>query len=248
MTKAKTGKKPERDQGDNLLDKIDFKGLSQEAVIQVPRDRKGTFKPAIVPKHQKQVPLFNDQIISRYSFGMTNRDIKRHLEPVYHVDVSPELISQVTDAGERGCDGMAESRAGKNPSWDAAWPDQCEFFKYPEAIRREIYTTNAIELLNYPLRKVTRNGSVLVNDEAIYKIKYVALRNGVKKWSMPIKDRGQPATSLGCFSASGFRSYEFYLHKTIDRIFRKTCCFPKKVCNHLKAFNMAFFYINYGFV
>jgi transposase-like protein len=71
---------------------------NQEAVIQVPRDRKGTFEPETVPKHEKRVPLFNDQILSMYSFGMTNRDIKSHLERVYNVEMSPELISRVTDA------------------------------------------------------------------------------------------------------------------------------------------------------
>jgi transposase-like protein len=71
---------------------------NHEAVIQVPRDRNGTFEPVIVPKYQKRVPLFNDQIISMYSFGMTNRDIKSHLEQVYNVEVSLELISRVTDA------------------------------------------------------------------------------------------------------------------------------------------------------
>jgi transposase-like protein len=71
---------------------------NQEAVIQVPRDRAGTFEPEIVPKHQKRLPLFNDRIISMYSFGMTNRDTKSHLEQVYNVEVSPELISRVTDA------------------------------------------------------------------------------------------------------------------------------------------------------
>jgi transposase-like protein len=50
-----------------------------------------------VPKHQKRPPLFNDQSISMYSFGMTNRDIKSHLERVYTVEVSPELISRVME-------------------------------------------------------------------------------------------------------------------------------------------------------
>ena len=69
----------------------------QEAVIQIPRDRNGTFDPQIVPKYQKRVPLFNDQIISMYSFGMTDRDIKAHLEKIYNVEVSPDLISRVTE-------------------------------------------------------------------------------------------------------------------------------------------------------
>jgi transposase-like protein len=71
---------------------------NQSAVILVPRDRNGTFEPAILPKHQRRLSFFNDQIISMYSFGMTDRDIKAHLEKIYNVAVSPELISRVTEA------------------------------------------------------------------------------------------------------------------------------------------------------
>ncbi len=60
--------------------------------------RNGTFEPQIIPKYEKRVPLFNDQIISMYSFGMTARDIKAHLEKIYNVEVSPDLISRVTEA------------------------------------------------------------------------------------------------------------------------------------------------------
>ena len=71
---------------------------NQSTTVQIPRDRNGEFEPKILPKYQKRVPLFNDQIISMYSFGMTTRDIKAHLEQIYNVEVSPELISQVTDS------------------------------------------------------------------------------------------------------------------------------------------------------
>jgi transposase-like protein len=73
---------------------------NQEAVIQVPRDRNGTFEPQIVRKYQKRVPLFNDRIISMYSFGMTDRDIKAHLEKIYNVDVSsrPGMRGKTRDA------------------------------------------------------------------------------------------------------------------------------------------------------
>jgi len=70
---------------------------NQETIIEVPRDRNSTFEPIIIPKHEKRVPIFNDQIISMYSFGMTDRDIKAHLEKIYNVDVSPDLISRVTN-------------------------------------------------------------------------------------------------------------------------------------------------------
>jgi transposase-like protein len=86
---------------------------NQEMTLQIPRDRNGTFEPQILPKYQKRVPLFNDQVISMYSLGMTDRDIRNHIKKIYNVDVSPELISNITDAGKRGGEGMAEPTAGK---------------------------------------------------------------------------------------------------------------------------------------
>jgi transposase-like protein len=71
---------------------------NQEMTVPIPRDRNGTFEPAILPKYRKRVPLFNDQVISMYSFGMTDRDIRSHIKKIYNVDVSPELISNITDA------------------------------------------------------------------------------------------------------------------------------------------------------
>jgi transposase-like protein len=66
--------------------------------VSVPRDRNGTFEPAILPKYQKRVPLFNDQVISMYAFGMTTRNIQEHIKNIDNVDISPELISRITDA------------------------------------------------------------------------------------------------------------------------------------------------------
>jgi transposase-like protein len=91
---------------------------NQSAVIDIPRDRNGTFEPLIVPKHEKRVPLFNGQIISMYSYGMSDRDIRAHLERIYNVEVSPDLISRVTDAVMEDVSPpvvarMAEPSAGK---------------------------------------------------------------------------------------------------------------------------------------
>ena len=75
-------------------------------------------------------------------------------------------------------------------SWDEHWNDLCEYFKYSPEIRRAIYTTNAIESLNYQLRKVTKNRSTFSTDDAIFKILYLAIRNASEKWTMPIKNWG----------------------------------------------------------
>ena len=307
--------------------------------VQVPRDRNSTFEPVIIPKHEKRTPLFNDQIISMYSFGMSTRDIQRHLQQVYGVEVSPETISNITesimadvrewqnrpleksypilfldalrvnsrqdgknvnkalyvalainwegrkevlglwladtegakfwmsvltDIKNRGTediliacmDGLtgfpdavkavfpdthiqhcivhmirnstkfvsykdlkavcrdlkevysainAESghealeEFGKKwndkypmiqASWERNWNDLTEFFNYPKDIRRAIYTTNAIESLNFSLRKVTRNKSSFPDDDSIYKVMYLAIKNASTRWTMSIKDWG----------------------------------------------------------
>lgn len=69
-----------------------------ELDISVPRDRNSTFKPIILPKGESRWVGFDDKIISMYARGMTTRDIQSHLEEIYGADVSPALISQVTDA------------------------------------------------------------------------------------------------------------------------------------------------------
>lgn len=73
-------------------------------------------------------------------------------------------------------------------SWLNNWPRIIPFFEYPEEIRRVIYTTNAIESLNYSLRKIIKNRGLFPTDEAVYKLLYLALRNVARKWTMPIKD------------------------------------------------------------
>lgn len=309
------------------------------AEIQVPRDRNSTFEPMIIPKREKRTPLFNDQIISMYSFGMSNRDIQRHLQQVYGVEVSPETISNITESvmqdvrewqtrpleksypilfldalrinsrqdgknvnkalyvalainwegkkevlglwlantegakfwmsvltdiknrgtediliacmdgltgfpdavkavfpdthiqhcivhmirsstkfvsykdlkavckdlravysavnaesGHEALEDFGKKWNGKYPmiqaSWERNWNDLTEFFNYPEEIRRAIYTTNAIESLNFSLRKITRNKSSFPDDDSIYKIMYLAIKNASAHWTMSIKNWG----------------------------------------------------------
>ncbi len=66
--------------------------------LAVPRDRNGSFDPKIVRKGQTRLEGFNERIIALYARGMTTRDIRAHLREMYDVDVSPDLISRVTDA------------------------------------------------------------------------------------------------------------------------------------------------------
>ena len=73
-------------------------------------------------------------------------------------------------------------------SWHSNWTRVIPFFAHPPEIRRVIYTTNAIESLNMSLRKVTKARGSFPNDEAVFKLLYLALRNIAKKWTMPVQD------------------------------------------------------------
>jgi len=72
-----------------------------------------------------------------------------------------------------------------NP-WKNHWQHVSTFFKYPEHIRKLIYTTNALEGLHRQLRKVTKNRTVFPTDEALTKILYLAIQDVMKKWTMPL--------------------------------------------------------------
>ena len=75
-----------------------LKGEFGELPIEVPRDRHGSFEPQLIPKHQTRWAGFDDKILSLYARGMTVREIQAHLEEMYGTEVSPSLISSVTDA------------------------------------------------------------------------------------------------------------------------------------------------------
>ena len=82
----------------NGKSKKTLKGEFGELPIEIPRDRHGTFEPLLIPKHQTRWTGFDDKILSLYARGMTVREIQSHLEEMYGTEISPTLISSVTDA------------------------------------------------------------------------------------------------------------------------------------------------------
>ena len=75
-----------------------------------------------------------------------------------------------------------------SPSWRAEWERLTVFFDYSSEIRKVIYTTNAIESLNYSLRRMLKTRGSFPNDDSILKILYLAINRVAKKWTMPIRD------------------------------------------------------------
>lgn len=66
--------------------------------VEIPRDRDGTFEPQLIPKHVRRLAGFDDKVLALYGRGLTVREIQKFLEEIYAIEVSPALISEVTDA------------------------------------------------------------------------------------------------------------------------------------------------------
>ena len=93
-----------------------LKGEFGELPIEIPRDREGSFEPQIIPRHQTRWVGFDDKIISLYARGMTVREIQQHLTEIYGTEVSPTLISTVTDSV------MDEVKQWQSRPLDAVYP------------------------------------------------------------------------------------------------------------------------------
>jgi putative transposase len=93
-----------------------LKGDFGEIELETPRDRQGEFEPRLIKKHQTRFTGFDEKVLSLYARGMTTREIQGHLEEMYQVEVSPSLISDITDGV------MEQARAWQNRPLDAFYP------------------------------------------------------------------------------------------------------------------------------
>ncbi len=89
---------------------------TSKVTLDIPRDRDGSFAPKLIAKYQRRFPDFDDKVISMYARGMSVREIRMHLEELYGIDVSPDLISAVTDAV------LEEVAEWQNRPLDACYP------------------------------------------------------------------------------------------------------------------------------
>jgi transposase-like protein len=140
-------------------------------------------------------------------------------------DLKTIYSANTVEAGRNALEEFGKTWNNKYPmiykSWDQRWDDLSEFFKYPPEIRRAIYTTNAIESMNYQLRKVTKNRSTFSTDDALFKILYLAVRNACEKWTMPIRDWRQALNQFAIEERKRTGSVLMilcHLHKISDRL------------------------------
>src|SRR5262249_19565753 len=84
--------------------------------VEVPRDRDGTFEPVLIPKHQRRLEGFDERILALYARGMSTRQIQDFFQETYGAEVSPQLVSRVTDAA------LSDVEEGRHRKLDEVYP------------------------------------------------------------------------------------------------------------------------------
>ena len=115
QTPSETDKKKRRNRRNGRSSKT-VQGDLGEVTIATPRDRDGSFEPQLVPKYQRRMVGFDEKILALYAKGLSTRDIQELLDQLYGVEVSPTLISAVTDAVDE------EATAWRSRPLDPVWP------------------------------------------------------------------------------------------------------------------------------
>ena len=119
------------------------------------------------------------------------------LKAVYSAVDEPSALAALDAFSER----WDRKYPSISKSWRENWPNLSTYFKYPEAIRRLIYTTNTIEGFNRQLRKVTKAKSVFPTDDSLLKMLYLAMTDITKKWNGRRQDWNVIHAQLAVFFA-----------------------------------------------
>jgi putative transposase len=180
-----------------------IKGSFGTMPLEVPRDRNGTFEPQIIEKHQTRFTGFDENIISLYARGMSTREIQQNLQEIYHVDVSPALISNVTE------EVIEEVKAWQNRQLDA------------------VYTIMYLDAIQFKVRDSghVRNKAVYlaigVTMEGLKEVLglWIAQTEGAKFWLQVVtelKNRGVSDIFIAC--VDGLKGFP----EAIESVFPKT--------------------------
>src|SRR3954452_17598026 len=180
-----------------------LKGSFGTMPIEVPRDRNGTFEPQIIEKHQTRFTGFDANIISLYARGLSTREIQQHLEEIYHVEVSPALISSVTD------EVLDEVKTWQNRQLDAVYP-----IMYLDAIQFKVRDSGHVKnKAIYLAIGITVNGLKEVLGL------WIAQTEGAKFWLQVVtelKNRGVKDIFIAC--VDGLKGFP----EAIESVFPKT--------------------------
>ena len=148
---------------------------------------------AIFPNTEVQLCVIHQIRNSiRYVASKDQKAFMRDLKPVY------KAINK--DSAELALDELDRLWGSKYPAVIASWRDKWHllsaYFKYPDAVRKPIYTTNAVEAVHRQFRKLTKTKGAFPNETSLLKLLYVGMLNASEKWTMPINNWGQTMMQL----------------------------------------------------
>lgn len=180
-----------------------LKGEFGELPIEIPRDRHGSFEPQLVPKHQTRWDGFDEKILSLYARGMSVREIQAHLTEMYGAEVSPTLISTVTDAV------IDEVKTWQSRPLDALYP-----IVYLDCIHVKVRDAGAVRAKAVYLAL----GINLAGEKELLGI-WIAQTEGAKFWLQVVtelKNRGVQDIFIAC--VDGLKGFP----EAIETVYPKT--------------------------
>ncbi|SQE38073.1 IS1191 transposase [Streptococcus pyogenes] len=185
-----------------VLNQLKERGL--EDILIVSTDNLPGFSQAIeavYPKAEIQKCIIHQ--IRNSTKYVSYRDIKELMKDLKAVYKAPTEDLALTNLG------IFEEKWGKKypmcvSSWKNNWAELSTYFKYPEGIRKLIYTTNTMENFNRQLRKVTKNKTIFPNDYALQKSLYLAMVDASSKWTSRIRGWDQILSQLSIFFEGRF--------------------------------------------
>ena len=124
-------------------------------------------------------------------------------QKAFMADLKPVYRATSLDSAEAALDKLEAKWGDAYPlvikSWRTKWHNLSAYFKYPEAIRRVIYTTNSVEAVHRQFRKLTKTKGAFPNSNSLLKLLYVGILSATKKWTMPIQNWSQAISQLAIY-------------------------------------------------
>ncbi|QOP41491.1 IS256 family transposase [Sulfurimonas marina] len=159
---------------------------------------------AIFPKTEVQLCIVHQIRNSlKYVASKNQKEFMKDLKLIY------QAISK--EAAELELDRLEEKWGTKYPiviqSWRTKWENLSTYFKYPEDIRRIIYTTNIIESVHRQFRKLTKTKGAFPNENSLLKLLFMGIQNAQKKWTMPMRNWSLTVSQLSIFFEGRINTY-----------------------------------------
>ncbi len=124
-------------------------------------------------------------------------------QKAFMADLKPVYRASSKEAAETALDELEEKWGDTYPivikSWRQKWEHLSAYFKYPEPIRKIIYTTNAVEAIHRQFPKLTKTKGAFPNENSLLKLLYAGILNATKKWTMPIQNWSQALSQLDIY-------------------------------------------------